>query len=666
MKSFYRLIIFQALLVCAVNTSANDVRNYDWLSNGIKTGSLVVTTLDDGSRNTSFEFKDRGRGPSIQEKIRFHSNGPGIGLANGLVVELEVSGHSYMGAPVKEYFSRNGNNSAWSSTIETGNSSNSASAYYLANDQSPEQTALLARALLASPDSSIELLPAGTASIRKLSKINGAHLFAIHGLGFNPSFIWLDENDELFGLSAGSNALVPSGRTDMAALMKVSQDTAKREYLKTRSMPLTNKLPGIYAINNVHVVDVLTGVLLANHSVTVIDGRISAVSPMVSELDGIEVIDGEGGYLIPGLWDMHTHISLEQGLLHIAAGVTTVRDMGNNPDNYHAVKAGYDSGEVIGPRSFAAGIVEGKSPFSAPIKELAESAEEAVALVSQYAEMGYPQIKIYSSLHPDWVRPVVNKAHELGMRVSGHVPAFMNAEQAVLAGYDEIQHINFLFLNFLASNDDDTRTPLRFLRVAERGGDLDLESKTVTAFVNLLKDRQVVVDPTVSIFVNMFTHRSGELSPGFRMIADRLPPSERRSLLAGRMDVNDENAGVYAKSSAALLEMVKKLYQSGVTIVAGTDALAGFGLHRELELYQQAGIPPPEVLKIATLGAAQVMGAGDRLGSVSVGKQADFVLLAANPLEDISAVRTTRLVFKGDRYFESRRLYQAIGVRPAN
>src|SRR5262249_57287835 len=102
--------------------------------------------------------------------------------------------------------------------------------------------------------------------------------------------------------------------------------------------------------------------------------------------------------------------------------------------------------------------------------------DEARAAVGRFADLGYQQIKIYSSVALDLVPVIVAAAHARGLRVSGHIPTGMNAAQAVRAGYDEIQHANFLFLNFLAGPDDDTRTPLRFTRVAEKGASLDLAS----------------------------------------------------------------------------------------------------------------------------------------------------------------------------------------------
>jgi hypothetical protein len=418
------------------------------------------------------------------------------------------------------------------------------------------------------------------------------------------------------------------------------------------------------------VLDVESGTLKPGQVVAVIDGRIARIEdddgldlPVYGDLQP-RVIDGQGQTLVPGLWDMHTHLSLDAGLMHVAAGVTGVRDLGNDPDRLVEIRAAFDSGEVIGPRTTAAGFIDGKSPYSAPTPSLAETEEQALAMVDGYADQGYPQVKIYSSIDPAWVGPLAQEIHARGMRLSGHIPSGMTAEQAVNAGFDEIQHINMLFLNFLAGPEDDTRTPLRFTLVAENAGSLDLDSDSVTGFIGLLNEKGVVIDPTVSIFDSMFRHRSGELDPSYAMIADHMPPAVRRGMLAGEMDIDDDNAGTYAQSADALLAMIAKLHAAGVPLVAGTDAMAGFTLHRELELYQQAGISNAEVLRIATLGAATVAGKAADSGSISVGKQADFVLLAGNPLEDISAVRRPVAVFLGDRWYDPAQLYEAVGIRP--
>jgi imidazolonepropionase-like amidohydrolase len=311
----------------------------------------------------------------------------------------------------------------------------------------------------------------------------------------------------------------------------------------------------------------------------------------------------------------------------------------------------------------AAGFIDGPGPYAGPTKALADTVEGGIAWIDRYAKLGYPQIKLYSSLKPELVAPLAAEAHHRGMRVSGHIPAFMTAEQAVRDGYDEIQHVNMLFLNFWADTVKDTRTPLRFTAVAEKAADLDLGSERVKAFVRLLKERGTVVDPTVSIFESMFTDRAGAIGPGYAAVADRLPVDVRRSLLGGGLPVPDGMDQRYRDSFRATLRMVKLLHDSGVPIVAGTDALAGFALHRELELYVEAGIPAAEVLRIATIGAARVMKRDAELGSVTVGKKADLVLVSGDPTRRISDVRNTALVVKDGAVYDLAVVRKALGIK---
>ena len=121
---------------------------------------------------------------------------------------------------------------------------------------------------------------------------------------------------------------------------------------------------------------------------------------------------------------------------------------------------------------------------------------------------------------------------------------------------------------------------------------------------------------------------------------------------------------LYRESQLATLRMTKLLYDSGIPIVAGTDDLAGFTLHRELELYVKAGIKPSEVLRIATLGAARVARKDQELGSITPGKLADLVLVDGDPAKQISDVRHTALVIKDGSFYEPAALYKALGVKP--
>jgi hypothetical protein len=657
---------FDQSLLCAVgilvaaSSLADETQRYDWLTAGKVSGSHVRIIRDDGTRVTDFEFNDRGRGPRLHEELK---TGKG-----GMLVSLQVSGHSYMGAPVDETFSVEDGVARWKSNLEQGEAQ--AGAFYWANEGTLEQLAMLARALLVTESGQADVLPAGKASIRKVAGHDNVVLYAISGLDLTPQYIWLDQDGELFALAGSWMGLAPEGKSEILPVLQEIQDQEDKKYHRKLGQTLTSHLPANWIIRNVSIVDVESGTLKQDQLVAVTDGRIVRVVedkgldlPVYGDLQP-KIIDGQGLTLIPGLWDMHTHLSLEDGLLQIAAGVTNVRDMGNDPERLAEIRAAFDDGEVIGPRSVAVGFIDGKSPYSAPTESLAGNLDEALVMVREYAAAGIPQVKIYSSIDPSWVKPLAGEIHRNGMRLSGHIPSYMTARQAVIDGFDEIQHINMLFLNFLAGPEDDTRTPLRFSLVADKAGELDLDAVPVDKFIVLLKEKGTIIDPTVTVFDSMFRHRSGDLDPSYAMIADHMPPSVRRSMLAGEMDINEANAARYARSAGALLEMIAKLHAAGVPLVAGTDAMAGFTLHRELELYHRAGISNADALKIATLEAARIAGKAADGGSISVGKQADFVLLAGNPLDDISAVRRPVAVFKGDRWYDPALLYEAVGIRP--
>jgi imidazolonepropionase-like amidohydrolase len=403
------------------------------------------------------------------------------------------------------------------------------------------------------------------------------------------------------------------------------------------------------------------------HTTVVIAGnRIQSVGPDESAKipAGAEIIDAGGKALLPGMWEMHAHFNPgEEGMLHIAAGVTSARDMGNDTTTVLMLRKAFDEGSQIGPRLVLAGMIDSPGPFQVPIGVLASTDAEARAAVDRYADLGFEQIKIYSSMKPELVPGIIAEAHRRGLRVSGHVPAFMTAEQVVRLGFDEVQHVNFLELNFIDSVKD-TRGMARFTAVAANAATLDLSSPRVRSFIQLLKDRKTVSDPTLGAFEDMFTARPGTMSPNMAAVADRLPSQIRRGLFSGGLPVPPGMDQRYRDSYAAMLRMVDELYKAGVTLVAGTDGPAGFGFDRELELWVRAGIPAPEVLRIATIGAARVMKHDDQRGSIAPGKLADVFLVAGDPSVNIGDIRRVETVVRNGVVYHSADIYRALGVKP--
>ena len=617
----------------------------------------------DGSRwRDHFTFNDRGRGPDITAKSTLDEQ--------GFPRTMHVTGHAYHKQPVDETLAASG---AWRSTSEHGEAA-PGSGFYVSQQDGIANAAQLVRACLRAPGRRIRLLPAGEAWIEDDRvvpiAIGGAtrqlREVAIAGLGFAPQLVWLDEHEDLFGTASAWTSIVPVG-AEAAIPAMIAADNA---WLAARDARLAAQLAqpppaGGLAITHAAVFDPDAKALVPDRTVVIVGERITAVGGNDTAIpQGAKVIDAHGRTLLPGLWDMHVHLGAGDGLLYLASGITTVRDLGNDIADLGARVARYDTGTEIGPHVIRAGLIDGPGKLAAPTGVLVKSDDEARAAVTRYADLGYVQIKLYSSLEPRLVPVIAKATHDRGLRLSGHIPNGMRASDAVMAGYDEIQHANFLFLRFVAEPGDDTRGPLRFSRVAERAADLDLGGLEVTRFLDLLVARRTVLDPTLVAFHGLFTSEPGELDPVLVPYEDRLPAQVVRTRKAGGIAAPDGQRTQFRASYAAMLRLIKLAWDRGIPIVAGTDNLAGLSLSHELELYVAAGIPASEVLSLATIGAARVMGQDRATGSIAVGKRADLVLVDGDPTADIAALRRTDAVVCRGIVYDPAELFAAAGMRP--
>ena len=644
-----------------------DAVRYTILLAGNKAGILALWSTTDGAHHSFFSFNDRGRGPRITTRV--------VVDRARIPTEIDAAGEDYYKGPVDEHFRLAGGKAAWSNRAEKDEKTVRGPALYVPLD------AVLAgemeSALLAAPGGRLPLLPEGEARLERAldrevevgGKKRKVILYEESGLGFTPSPVWLNEDGSLFANGSDWSVLIPVGEeAAWPALLEAQKARASRRAEEV-AKKLQKKSTAPLLIEHARLFDSETATVKSGISVLVADGRVARVGAdgTLAPASPHEALDAKGKTLLPGLWDMHVHLGdWEDGLLHLAAGVTTVRDLANDIDHLRELRAKFDSGALAGPHILMAGFIDGRGPYQGPTKVFADTPEEAKADVARYKSLGYEQIKIYSSVKPELVPVIAAAAHEAGMRVSGHVPAFMTMQEAVEKGYDEVQHANFWFLNFLFDTVKDTRTPARFTAVAEHAAELDLASDRVRAFVGVLQEHHTVVDPTIAIFEDMFVSRPGSASAILAPVANRLPSQVRRNGLRGGLPVPDGMDARYRDSFRAMLRMLKKLYDSGVTIVAGTDDIAGFTLHRELEDYVAAGIPPAKVLQIATLGAARVMKHDAETGSIAPGKAADLVLVDGDPVARISDIRRVSVVIRGGTVYDAAALYEALGVRPAN
>jgi imidazolonepropionase-like amidohydrolase len=672
------LVSLSAILVIACGQEPNgepasadtqaaigSVAKFDWYMQGTTpAGQTTITKNGDGKITNESFVHWNNREWTVNSELQLDEN--------GRIESQKITGISPFKSVIDEYYTYENGVASWATPGESGSATTDDPAFYLPNEGiSFGAAGALVRAAAANIDNSIDLFPNGRARVEKVSDLtvdtpHGAQvvsLFALHGIGFTPSYMWFDENLNVVAVDvSGYLGMIPEG-WDVSVLTELSaaQSESDGVFITELAKDLAIATQGPVVFENVNVVDVVNGQLIENQHVLVAGGKIKAISAdSIDDSDAMR-IDGSGKSLMPGLWDMHAHFSLSEGVMNIAGGITNVRNIGGVHDKTMELTAKHDSGEVIGPNTFRAGFMDKAGPYASGWA--AESLEQALDRVDFFAENGYIQIKLYSSIEPEWVAPIAERAHSHGMRLSGHIPAFMSAEQAVRAGYDEIQHINMVFLNFLAGDREDTRQQIRFTLYGDEAGNLDLASDEVQDFFALLKENDVTVDPTAAIFDTSLRHLAGTPDPTFAAVVDHLPPSIARGLYNVQMNKRGQEEA-WHRSAENQAAMIKALHDYGIQIVPGSDSMAAFTVHREIELYVEAGISTADVLKIATLDSARITGVDDRKGSIEVDKDSDLILIDGNPFEDISAVRRSVLVMKGDTLYRPEDLYRAIGIKP--
>jgi hypothetical protein len=649
----------------ALFAPAAHAADYVVLTSGVPSGSLTVNGTG-STREIGYRFNDRGRGPDMRSTATLGSD--------LLPVTLTVDGVDYYKLPVAERFERAGGFSAWRAGNESGRTTGQG--FYLPRDYTPEHLAMLARALMRAPGHRTRLLPAGEARLETVGERTfamagsamTARLVSISGLGFEPVPIWLDAQGEMLLQSSGWFVTVREDARGLVGEIVRAQSEALARVELARAPALMRRPAGPVLFRHVSLFDAEARNMRANMAVLVRGQRIEAVGPdgTVPIPADATVIDGTGRALLPGLWDMHAHVtSNPEGLLHLAAGVTSVRDLANDMEETLLRQRRFGALELAGPRMTLAGFIDGPGPLAGPIRVYAATAEELRTAIRTYAARGYRQIKLYSSLDPALVPVAAGEARRLGLRLSGHVPAGMTMRQAVEAGFDEVHHLNFTALNFMGPEiNARTNGITRITAIAEHAWELDPGSAEVQDFVRFLRSRNTVVDPTMSLYENHLLGRPGTPNPTLAAVINRLPPVVQRESRGAGLARGEAEVRRNAASFRTMLGLLKALFDGGVPLVAGTDAMAGFTFHRELELYEMAGIPPLDVLYIATLGAARVAGQDAELGSVAPGKLADLILVDGAPGERISDLRNVSLVMRDGALFDPATLLAEVGVAP--
>ena len=467
--------------------------------------------------------------------------------------------------------------------------------------------------------------------------------YTIDGAMWGINYLWLDGEGRLAMFATGGGAGL-SFKTVRAALMPLRDELmqvatraqmAELVDITSRTRPLAE---GRLALVGATLVDATGAPAVPNATVVIDNGRIAAAGPSVSTPvpPGARRIDVAGKTIIPGLWDSHAHLhQIEWIPTYFAAGVTSVRDMGSEWPLLVAMRRAIRSGQVTGSNLFFAGLVDG--PGLTGFGEFsAATAEEGRAIVRRYHQLGFEMIKIYMALAPEVMAAICDEAHKLDMRCTGHVPNSMDLHEAIDAGMDQLAHF-----------------PVR--------GDLttDEGKKQISHFLA----KKTVFDPTAS-WGEIGGKSAAEPMENIQPVLKHLPRPLLQEHVASLGQSPSDTATSHARL-ARMLANIKAAHDAGVPIIAGTDeGIPAYSVYRELELYVKAGFTPLDALRAATAVAAQAMRVDNDLGTIATGKRADLLVLDANPLENISNVRTVRFVMKDGRMFESAALWTAAGFTP--
>ncbi len=646
--------VFATPIDYRVLTQGNDIGHYTVDHNGNKI-------------SVDFDYKQNGRGPTIKEQVTLD--------ASGAPIKWNISGRTTFGNAVQESFSRDGKGAQWRDLAGPGSIQGAdAPRYYVAQNGSPLDVSLLAQALLKDSDHSMAVAPSGTATLteRDRRSFDGPAgkldviTYELSGLSLDPSYITLDSNGEFFATASANFILARAGYEHAAdkPLRTLAEKLASERFAALQATG-AHHYSGPVRIRNVRVFDPAAGKLGALSDVIFSGNKITGIQPAGSVAStGETTIDGAGGSLVPGLFEMHAHLGQDGALLNVLAGVTSVRDMGNQNDVLDGLIARIKNGEVAGPRVIRSGFIEGKSPFNAANGMLVNSEAEALSAVRWYAARGYWQAKLYNSMKPEWAPAVVAEAHKLGMRVAGHVPAFSNADAMIAAGFDEITHVNQLMLGWVLKPDEDTRTLFRFTAM-RRFNDIDINSPKVRSTLDTMVAKGTAHEPTIAIHELGLTALDGKPNPGALDYIEHMPPAEQRELKQALFGTDTpKQRAEYVAAYSKILEVLSEMHKRGILLIPGTDLGGAFAFHRELELFGKLGMTPAQVLRRATLDMAHYTGQDQQLGSIERDKLADFFLVPGDPTQDLKNIKVIRMVVNnGTVYFPSE-IYPKLGIKP--
>jgi hypothetical protein len=422
-------------------------------------------------------------------------------------------------------------------------------------------------------------------------------------------------------------------------------------------------------------------------SVLIENGRITTVAPaaQLQPPPGAEVIDATGKFVIPGLIDMHVHVELSGGDDALAAwrgtGVTTIRDVGGSAEGLLPLRDSIASGAKTGPRIFSYGpLLDGVPPIfgnrpltgggPGDLTWIIEDKAKAEAAVDDLLARGVDGFKLYAGLRPDLVKAFID-------RVGGRVPVTGHlsrtwASEAIELGINCLEHVHATIYQDVVPpehrhprEEGNGFIPNYWTWLNTGWANADLKADYVRRFVELLVSRDVALSPTTVLVTGGMSTRDALTEPGLKYTPKALTARrQQQAEQMAKMREDAEKAGrplppivppdleVGRRALDNQLAFLKQVLDAGGRVVPSTDCGAapnqvpGFSLHRELALFAEAGIPNATVLQLATRVAAEVLRQDGDIGTITPGRRADLLVLAGDPLADISNTRTVETVVK--------------------
>ncbi|MBI5934826.1 MAG: amidohydrolase family protein [Chloroflexi bacterium] len=405
----------------------------------------------------------------------------------------------------------------------------------------------------------------------------------------------------------------------------------------------------VVAFVNVNVVPMDSERILDDQTVVVRDGAIESIgsSGQIEVPAEALIVDGRGKYLMPGLVDMHVHVTNENELfLFVAHGVTSVRNLwgGLNGADHLGWRAKIEAGEMFGPTLYTAGPIMEGPPKTVPWMQVYEDPESAAEAVNQQIDQGYDFIKVYDYISLPVYEAVIETAQARGVMVVGHTPRKVGLERVLNSGQVTIEHIS----GFIDAD----------------AGEYGVPESELPTYAKMAAADGVYICPTIAVYQLYVPDEDLHLlveRPEMDLVSPRTKFMWKYLQRPGSMGNVTYQGDYPARINEMFLNVTRILHEHGVKFILGTDTnnpylVPGASLFDELDYLVEAGFSPYEALETGTRNAAEAMGKSDEFGTIEVGKRADLILLENNPLLDVSNIQNRSGVMVRGRWLTNEQL----------